>query len=1109
MLAPFLHPAIRARLQSGRQELVNEHRKVTTAFVQLPDLSTEDPQTVATLQRYLVAGVGIIDRYQGHLRHLMADDKGAVLVAVFGTPVSHEDDEDRAIRCCLALLALPGGPYRAGVTTGPVYCGEIGSDVRREYAVVGDTVNLAARLMQAAAPGQLLIDQATYERVTDTVVADGPVQISAKGKTEPVPVWAVQTSREPSRPAHPPEATTTLLVGRDPELDLLRTLATRVRAGHGHLLWLHGEAGIGKSRLAAEVGRLTRASGFTGSAGSARSTGTKTSYLVWHTIWRDLLELDPSQPLPAQRTALSRRIARYDGSGQRAPVLAPVMNLPMPDTDLTAQLDPSGRDQLLRSTLLACLLDRAATGPLIVLLEDCHWIDPASLALLDFLARHIADLPVLIVVTSREPVTGRLSRLDHLVDMPVSELPGAAAERLTILRLRERYGPNADIAAKLAQKIGRRAGGNPFYIEQLVSYLHGHGVDPSDPRALAAVNVPDSLQRLVMARIDQLTDDEKATIKVASVIGRRFQPRWITSVYPATGSVHQVAGHLRTLHSLDLTPQVVAEPEPEYEFKHPITQEAAYQSITHQTRAALHARVGQLIEEAFPDQLSQYVDALAHHYGRTRLIDKQQIWFRAAGDRAKTMFANEAAIHYYGRLLPLLSEPDQAELLVEIGSVYHHMGQWSQAEDHYRRAMRVAEATGRRDILAASQRQLGDLLGYTNSYAESVRWLGQAAAEFERLGDRRGLSRTMDRMTFALFRQGAYAEALAIAQRHLAMAGQTGDLAGMSIALNHVGLVHLNTGHLDEALDHLRRAVDTAQRAGDKQWTLHAASNLGWAYLRSADHGRAIASYRDALAVARDIGAGHDANVIVGNMGEIYREQGDFRRARTCAVHSLRAAADIGDWSSVADQVANLGAIAAAQGRTDEAERLLRQAVDLARDLDAPYFLCEWLHRLARLQLAANRLDEAERLNAEALAIADEHHERDTQVSAYLLAVRMQVLAGRIDARTASEQLRTAASDWTEPHEVAALLDTVQQLSPSDEEARTAAAEIYRTLYERAPTVEYRRIYRRLTGVQLPPGPPLPPLPVWVAAEDDADVEALLGRADRSPVTVGTPEPVA
>lgn len=1098
MLTPFLHPEIRARLRSGRREFVNEHRKVTTAFVRLPDLSVDDPWTVEALQRYLAAGVAVIDGYRGHLRHLMADDKGTVLVAVFGTPVSHEDDEDRAVRCCLDLLSLPGGPYQAGVTTGPVYCGEVGSDVRREYAVVGDTVNLAARLMQEAAAGQLLIDRATYDRVQHGVVADGPVAITVKGKARTVPVWAVRGTRQ----AGPPVPLTTVaavpLVGRGRELARIRTIAAQARSGRGHVLWLRGEAGIGKSRLAAEAGAIARSAGFAGFAGSCRSQGTTAGYLVWQSIWREVLDIDPALPIAAQREALTSRIARHDGSGQRAPVLAPAVNLPLPDTDLTAQLDPAGRDELLRSTLLACLLDQAAAGPVMLLLEDCQWIDPASLALLDFLARHIADLPVLVVVTSREPVAGRLARLDHLIDMPLSELRDPDADRLAVLRLQERYGSSIDITAALVRETVDRAGGNPFYIEELVSYLHGHGVDPSDPGALTVVELPDNLQRLVMARIDQLTDGEKATIKVASVIGRRFQPEWIAAVYPAAGTVPQVVDHLRRLNELGLTPQVSTDPQPQYEFKHPITLEATYQSITYDTRAVLHERIGHRIEESLPDRLSQYVDLLAHHYGRSDRMDKQRIWFRAAGDRAKAMFANEAAIAYYGRLLPLLAGPDEAELHVDLGSVYHHMGQWPEAEDHYRQAMRAAEVTGRRDILAASQRQLGDLLMYTNSYAESVSWLKRAAAEFDELGDRRGLSRTLDRMTFALFRQGAYDEALAMARRHLTMAQETDDPAAMSIALNHIGLVHVNTGRQEEALDHLRRALDTAERAGDKHGALHAAGNLAWAYLRGADHVQAIAFYRQALSLARDIGAGHAANVMVGNMGEIYRELGEFDRARTCAVHSLRMAIDIGDWSTVADQVANLGAIDAAQGRLDRAEQLLDRAVLLARELNAPHFLSDWLHRLARLHMATGRLRMAESLNAEALAIADEHQERDTQVSAHLLSVRLQVATGRIAAGSAAETLRAKAGEWTEPHELAALLDTVRQLDRRDDDARTAAAEIYRTLYERAPSIEYRRAYRRLTGELLAPGPPLPPPPAWVGQQGDADLDVLLRRVDRN-----------
>jgi tetratricopeptide (TPR) repeat protein len=313
--------------------------------------------------------------------------------------------------------------------------------------------------------------------------------------------------------------------------------------------------------------------------------------------------------------------------------------------------------------------------------------------------------------------------------------------------------------------------------------------------------------------------------------------------------------------------------------------------------------------------------------------------------------------------------------------------------------------------------------------------------------------------------------------RHLTMATEAGDLSAMSLALNHIGLVHIYTGRLEAALDHLRRALTTAERAGDRPCMLHAANNLGWASMRGADHVQAIASYQQALDVGRDIGDRHTADVIiVGNMSAIYREEGDFGRARTCAMHSLRVAVDLWDWLSVADAVAELGTIAAAEGRPDEAQRLLERAVELARELDAPYYLCSWLHRLARLHLGAGH----------------------RQVSAYALSVRLQAAARQIDAPSATVLLRKAADRWTEPHEVAALLDAVWQVDRRDEAARTTAADIYRSLYQRAPSVEYRHAYHRLTGETLPPGPPLPELPEWITAERGPDLDTLLRRIDHS-----------
>jgi class 3 adenylate cyclase/predicted ATPase len=1097
-LAPFLHPAIAERLRSGRRDFVNEHRKVTVAFVGVPELTMDDPESLDALQRFMAGAVRVIDRYGGHLRQVATGDKGSLLVACFGAPVSHEDDEERAVHCCLELLRLPGGPFRAGVTTGSVYCGEVGSSSRREYAVIGDSVNLASRLMEAAEPGQLLIDRRTRDRVRDTVVHDALAAIRVKGKSGPIDVWTVHAVRDrpPSGSLEP--AAPQPLVGRDGEVVRIRALAARALAGEGQVVCLTGEAGIGKSRLASDVIRMAEGLGFASFTGACRSHGTTTSYLVWRSIWSDLLKLDTSLPIAKQATELTRRIALLDGgSGQRAPLLGPVVNLPMPDSELTAPLDPQSRDELLRYLLLECLRDRTATAPLLLALDDCHWIDPASYELLEFLGQRIADQPVLLLVIARPPAgdsspLASLSRLPRFTELRLDELAGVDAELLVSLRLRQRYSADIAIAPEVVDRITQQGEGNPFYLEELVNYLHSRGIDPGDPNALAVVELPDGLQRLVMARIDRLSEGEKATIKVASVIGRWCRARWIAESYPPAGRPEEIANHLERLHELDLMPLRVAAPEREYQFKHAITQEVAYQSLTFQLREALHERVGLFIERTYPDRLAQYVDMLAHHYGRTRRIDKQRHWFRAAGDAAKAAFANEAAVGYYERLLPLLHDDQTGQVLLELGGVWHLTGRWTEAEGAFRRAMQVASFAGQRDVLAASQRDLGDLLRNTESYAEAVNWLTRAGEEFERLGDRQGLSDTLDRIAFALYQQGAYEEALAAAERHLAMAREADDVAGVSIALNFIGLVRLNTGESEAALALLQEALDTATRAGDRRCLLHAAGNLGLAHWRYGEHVRAVACCHQALLIAQEMGDRQVAALNIGNLGAVYRDQGNHEQAIRCFVHALRIAVELGDWTSVADQVACLATTAAARAQDGQAEQLFGLAIDLARLLDAPSFLCDWLHQLAKLRLAQGLLDEAERLNQEALEVADRSNERDIQVRARLLSVRLHVSSGKVDRDVAIRRLRALEGVWVEPHAQAALLNALWQLDPTQEAAREAAAALYRRLYELAPSVEYREAYAGLTGVTLPPGPRLPPLPE--AVEDPGDVDALLRR---------------
>jgi class 3 adenylate cyclase/tetratricopeptide (TPR) repeat protein len=1088
-LTAFLHPAIAERVRRGHGALVDEHRTVTVVFLGFPDLVDDDPDAVDRLQQYVTAAVRVIDRWGGHLRQVDLGDKGSVLVVAFGAPVRHENHEERAVRCCAELLRLPGGPFRAGTTTGRAWCGEVGSDARREYAIVGDQVNLAARLMEMAAPGQALVDRATWQGTHGAAIGIPLRPIAVKGRNgRPVDVWTVQDIGEraesPTPPAAPP------LIGRRAEVARLWTLVEGAAAGRGAVLVISGEPGIGKSRLAAEAVDLARRRGLPTYSGACRSLGPEFSYLVWRPIWRELLEVDPSSPLEEQQEALASRF------GARAPLFAPVLNLPLPDNELTFPLDPPTRAELLHSLLLDLLRERATSGPVVLLLEDCHWIDPPSRTLLEFLARNLVNRPVLLVLTARptdagpHPLDG-IAHLPHCTGITLGELRAAEAEELARQRVRQLYGPRRDPPADTVSRVVERSGGNPFYLEELLSLVHASG-----PSHVSSLDLPDSVQRVVMARVDRLSEGEKAVMKVASVIGRRFRVEWIAGCYPAAGPPDEVARHLRRLDGLRLMRLETTAAESEWSFRHAITQESTYQSLTRRSQKLLHERVAEYIEATYRDRLAQFGDALAYHYGRTDRSDKQRVWFRAAADAARAAFANEAAIAHYQRLLPLLPGPEAGRVLVELGAVWQLTGRWGEAQSAYLRALGIARDTDDRSLLAAGARELGDLFTYTQSYAEAIEWLTLAAEEFERLDDRQGLSRALDRLAWALFQQGSYSKAAAMSERHLAIATKAGDLAGTSTAFDHLGLVRAYTGDSAEGLDLLRRSLEAATEAGDRRGVIHAANNLGMLYAARGDHVRTLACFEQALTVAQEIGYRQMAAVVIGNIGELYLLRGGYEQATACFAHALRIAVELGDWTSVANRIASLAATAAALGDLRSAEHRFTLAIRLVRTLNASHFLLsEWLHALAQLLHSAGRPGEAEPLNDEALAVAVLHGERDIELRARLLSLRLQVALGHVRPSDAALELRVLEHAWTGTPERAAIMEALVEFCPAEAGTRATAAALYRELYERAPNVEYRRAFERLTGTTLPPGAPLPPVPA-AAALGPVDVDDLLQQVE-------------
>jgi predicted ATPase/class 3 adenylate cyclase len=1099
-VARFLHPAVAERLHAGRRELLNEHRTVTVVFVGLPPIGP-GAEDITRLQGLVQRSIQLLDRYEGNLQRVGTGDKGTLLLIWFGAPLAHEDDEERAIRCCLDLLSLRDQPLRAAITTGLVLWGEIGSEARREYTALGVAVNLAARLMQAASPGQLLVDAATFKRVAGTAIGDRLEPFTVKGRMEPVLAWGVRSIRDqPALPLHEPVSSVPL-IGRHAETRHLRQAVELAAAGKGQVVCLVGEAGVGKSRLVAEVAGLARQAGIRAVGGACRSHATRTSYFPWRPVWAAILGVDRASSLEAQASRLTSLLSA-DGPEwtERAPLLASVLNLHLPDTELTASLDPEARAVLLRSLLVDRLAAETQKNPLLVVLEDCHWIDEASLALLDLVARAAEGLPLIMVITMRPaaratPVFLESAAMPHVHHLHIGELPTRDAESLAARLLRAHSGDAVDFAPEVVHQIASRAHGNPFFLEELVNFLHARGIDPNDTRGVASLDPPDSVERLILAHIDQLSEADRSILKVASVIGQRFQASWISETYPKAGSAREVTAGLDRLSTLQLVLPQSGAPELEYAFRHAITQEAVYGTLPFWLREELHAQVGAFIERTYPDAFPRWVDALAYHYSHTRNVNKQQQWFRLAADAASAAYANDAAINYYERLTGLLPEVASADVLVQLGMVYHLTGRWAEAEQAYRKAMQVAKRFNARPLLAASQRELGISLASTKSYTEAEWCLTQAAAEFRRLGDRKGLSRTLDRLAFTFYQQGDAQRALATAQEHLKVATQEDDHAGKSAALDIIGLIHKQANEYDKAQSALEAALEAAIEAADRRKIGIAANDLAGLHAQRGDHISAARYLQQALEAANEIGSRWQIAMAIHNIGELHLERGAFGEAAACYAHVLRIAVDLDDWTGMTSRVGSLATTAAEQGDLAEAEQLFNRAITLARLVESPYYLGEWLYQKARLLARMDRETEAVELNAEAQEIARRSDDPEVLWRAQLLQVLLERMLDRMDDRATLSQLHALKQAWTEPAEQAAILAAICRFDPADHTSLDIAITILRTLFTQAPKIEYRRAYERLTDETLPEPPPLPPLPD-VVVRQHAELDELRERVD-------------
>jgi class 3 adenylate cyclase/predicted ATPase len=955
----------------------DQRRVVTVLFADIVGFTTlsehRDPEQVKGIVDGLFQRlVADIEAFGGRVDKIVGD----AILALFGAPIAHEDDAERAVRTALRLpvtlcdaaseLGLDVR-LRVGVNTGEVLVGALRAG--GDYTAMGDVVNTAQRLQSAAEPGQVLVGQATYLATRRVVTYRSVGAIAAKGREAPVAAWVAEGVNLP--PGHRSDRRRAPLVGRDDEVAILsHTLDMAIDRGRPALLLVLGDAGMGKSRLAEDVAESAREC-----HGAVVLPGRCVPYGEANVWWpvasavQVACGVEPSdEPEVATRKVRAAVADALEGTGGGDGAVDRIVEglLHLLGFDVLRGIDATRARDEVTGSLLAFTAALARRRPVVMVLSDLHWADEAVLGVVGGLLQSTARLPFVVLGTARPALTDRWSPPEgghHSVVVHLDPLGRDAATQL----LRSLAGDRlAALDDRVADELLDRASGNPFFLEELVSWLEGSG----------STDLPDTLRGLVAARLDALTPSERHVLENAAVLGSHGQVEWLVimqhKMHGGDADVHT------TLRALQATELLAVEGE-SWEFHSELVREVAYSTMTKQGRAKVHAGIASWLEREEYEHHEAVIDAIAHHYGRAAALNielgatpgtpvdvaRAVDWLRRAGTRAARADTPRRAALLFSEALSLLDTPGLAPTATE--AALRDRGQ-----------LLLARAVAYREL-----RELGP----ARADAEAALALAEAAGD-----EPAAVAATIEVAEVAL-RSGTPDEAEVLLDRALAQARAAGDDNGRAAALRVRGFAALLRNDPEAAVASLEPALEiyTAQR--DRLGRAWALQNLSWAHFIAGRIHDAESLLHDSAALFAELGDRGGLGWAMGLLAFTRFYLGYPDEAEKMAEDVFGAAGETGDrWAIGMGQVLT-ASIRLWTGRADSAVERARQALATFDAIEDDYGRVQARLPLGRALVTAGRVEEGFAVLEEArAALLPSHSPRFTAFSATgLLSAAVQV----------------------------------------------------------------------------------------------------------------------
>ncbi|MDW8148873.1 MAG: tetratricopeptide repeat protein [Roseiflexaceae bacterium] len=1029
-ISPYIPPALLSRIIAipDKPQIEADLRPVTALFAQVIGLEAlaevlPSAQSARIFEQYMIAMQSAIARYGGVINKLDVAEEGVKLLAIFGAPTAYEDHPERGARAALAMQSAlsrvnaeievqlySADDFNAqsvtpsvsllrqqiGLNPGVVFAGNVGGATRKEYTVMGDAVNIAARVMSAAPWGDIWCSRALAE-TTARIVCEPQGIIPLKGKSEPLEICRIAGERESSEVMLLFQGVLTPLVDREYEMAWLRDNLEAALAGSGRAVRLVGEAGVGKSRLLAALIEMARERGMRVVSAVCLSYTASIPYAAWGELLKSLCGMVAGESDEVRAGKIAAHLSALGpGMDEWLPLLGDLVRLDIPDNRLTRGLDPQLRQERRFDLLERLLLHAAAQGSVLVVFEDLHWADPVSLELWRRVVQTIREHPILLVGAHRP--TDALSDNDHAAVLEVRELPADDSDRLVTI-----LAGDVELPETLRRQIAARAAGNPLFLAELLRAV----LAQSNQTLLNSIdNLPDSLNGLLLARIDRLDEQARNVLRVASVIGQRIP----FGVLQAIQSIDRIA-LLRQLTHLDeqeITMLERLEPERVHMFRHALLQEVAYQSMLYARRRELHGRIGEYLEQRYADDLDDYYGLLAHHYRLSNRRDKAIHYLLKAGHAARAVFANEEALQYYSWALEALAgdehDPRGWETHLAIADVEATLGRYDRALDHIARVLgspgispdvaqqayhRRGAVLEKQGMYAAALEALEQAMGVVRAHPAEVSPLAAAriCADIALVRRRRGeydLALAACEEGLAMLRRdhrspedeqiearlhaesgsvltlrGEYARAREFFERSLQAREAIDDLPGMIASHNNIGYLWQLQNNHQRALEHYRLAETLARKIGLRYAITYALGNIAYSLTVLGQYAEAEAHCREALELSRQLRAQLETAQLLNTLGIIYYRRGDYAQAHQAYEEALNLHRTLGSTDQEANALVHLAQTYSAQGDHARAAELARQALATAETLQAPSLQTEALNALVEALIELGNLEDA------------------------------------------------------------------------------------------------------------------------------------------------------